>query len=72
MIQWVKLQNDWEKNPFLETGESHEDSEWIEIYVGDLPTSWYWINAYTELEVKQPGPDITPRAEEWRRVRIVN
>lgn len=61
-----------EEGPILETGESHEDSEWIEIYVGDLDTGWYWINAYTELEVKQPGPDLTPRAEEWLRVHIIN
>ena len=32
------IEVDEDEGPILETGEFHEDSEWIEIYVGDLDT----------------------------------
>lgn len=61
--------------PIVEPGTYHDNerTDTLEVDVSDLPIGFYWINAYTELEIMKLGSTvrlITPRAEEWLQFRI--
>ena len=63
--------------PIVEPGtyDDNERTDTLEVDVSDLPIGFYWINAYTELEIMKLGSTIrlmTARAEEWLQFRIDN